>query len=78
MAAPMDIAGNSAMVSFSCTYIIVHLTVSQSVYIIVKLVFEIAVDRQTRTLDQAVRGTEFKPPTGARCATKPIFGPFLT
>ena len=76
MAAPMDIAGNSAMVSFSCTYIIVHLTVS--VYIIVKLVFEIAVDRQTRTLDQAVRGTEFKPPTVARCATKPIFGPFLT
>ena len=45
-----------------------------------KLVFEIAVDRKTRTRDQTFEGVptpEPQPPTGARGVATPIFGQFL-
>ena len=45
----------------------------------VKLVFEIANDRQTRTRAQTFKGggPELQPPSGARGAATPIFGQFL-
>ena len=47
-------------------------------YFFVKLDFEIAVDQQTRTGDPTFGGGPgLRPPTGARGAATPIFGPNL-
>ena len=47
-------------------------------YFFVKLDFEIAVDQQTKTVDPTFGGGPgLRPPTGARGAATPIFGPIL-